>query len=45
MHSKEITKIMDLVYFITELLFFRGNVEGIIGLVWKSWVCVVGIVV
>jgi hypothetical protein len=45
MHSKEITKIMDLGYFIKELLLFRGNVERIIVLIWMNWVCVVGVVV
>ena len=34
---------MDLVYFVTELLPFRGDVERIIVFIWMNWGCVDGI--
>ena len=42
-HSKEIMKVMDLVYLITEILPFRGNVDLIIWWKWMKFECVVGI--
>jgi hypothetical protein len=42
-YSKEITKVMDLVYIFTEPFLFRENVDLVIWWKWMKLGCVVGI--